>query len=53
MNWVIVSHSAAKVAARGDGMIVAYDYSTLQKTNLPERVRAAIETLEHRKGAQE
>ena len=50
MNYVIVSHRAEKVAARGDGMIVAYDYRALGKTALPGAIREAIEALEAGRG---
>ncbi len=48
MNFIIVSHSAAKIAARGEGVIVTYDYSALQKAPLPPAIRSAIEELEKR-----
>lgn len=47
MNYIIVSHTAEKVAARGEGMIVSYDYTALQKAPLPVAVRKAIEQLEN------
>lgn len=47
MNYIIVSHTAEKVAARGEGMIVSYDYTALQKAPLPLAVRNAIEQLEN------
>jgi acyl-CoA thioester hydrolase len=47
MNYIIVSHTAEKVAARGEGMIVSYDYTALQKAPLPVSVRRAIEQLEN------
>jgi acyl-CoA thioester hydrolase len=46
MHYVIVSHREVKVAARGDGMIVAYDYGALRKTALPDTIRGAIARLE-------
>jgi acyl-CoA thioester hydrolase len=50
MNYIIVSHRAEKVAARGEGVVVAYNYQTLQKAALPPAMRAAIERLEQRAG---
>jgi acyl-CoA thioester hydrolase len=46
MNYVIVSHTAEKIAARGEGMVVSYDYNALQKAPLPPAIRAAIQQLE-------
>lgn len=46
MRFTITSHRHGKVAAQGDGLIVAYDYRTQQKTSLPAAVRAAIIALE-------
>lgn len=46
MNYAIISHAAEKVAARGEGMIVSYDYNALQKTSLPLSIREAILKLE-------
>lgn len=51
MHFRVVSTRHNRVAADGDGVIVAYDYSTNRKAPLPADVRAGIERLEqHRRG---
>lgn len=42
----IVSQTAGRIAAEGEGVIVAYDYEQTQKTRLPDAVRHAILLLE-------
>lgn len=42
----IVSHRYQKIAAEGDGLLVAYDYNQLKKTALPEAFRQRIQELE-------
>lgn len=42
----IVSQKAGRVAAEGEGVIVAYDYRQAQKAQVPDAVRQAILTLE-------
>lgn len=46
MEYLIVSHSARKVAAVGDGVIVAYDYRQRKKVDLPEILIARVMALE-------
>lgn len=50
MRYRIVSESLERVAAEGDGLIVAYDYRGLKRASLPEAVRTSIESLEARHG---
>ncbi|MBL8203306.1 MAG: acyl-CoA thioesterase [Blastocatellia bacterium] len=42
----IVSHHHQKIAAEGDGLLVAYDYNQLKKTLLPDAFRQRIQELE-------
>jgi acyl-CoA thioester hydrolase len=46
MEYVAVSHHHAKVAARGEGVIVSFDYTRQAKCALPDAVRRAIVELE-------
>ncbi|HSH45947.1 MAG TPA: thioesterase family protein [Longimicrobiales bacterium] len=41
----VVSHALGEVAADGEGVVVAYDYGKRRKTDIPEKVRRAIESL--------
>lgn len=50
MHYAVVSEAQERVAAKGDGRIVSYDYRALQKAPLPPRVRAEIESLEKAAG---
>ena len=45
MEYVIVNQNG-EVAAEGGGVVVAYDYSSGQKSGLPAQVRAAIKELD-------
>ncbi len=42
----IVSHRYEKLAAEGDGLLVAYDYKRLSKASLPDELRQRIHELE-------
>lgn len=42
----VVSHRHQKIAAEGDGVLVAYDYNQLKKTSLPEAFRQRIHEME-------
>jgi len=42
----IVSHHHQKIAAEGDGLLVAYDYNQLKKALLPDAFRQRIQELE-------
>ena len=42
----LVSHNLGKVAAEGEGLIVSYDYKKGKKTEVPDSIREAIESLE-------
>ena len=42
----IVSHAARRVAAVGEGVIVAYDYRARKKARLPDEIRRKIQELE-------
>lgn len=50
MRYRIVSESSTRVAAEGDGLVVAYDYRALKKAPLPEAIREKIESLEATRG---
>lgn len=43
----IVSHHHQKIAAEGDGLLVAYDYNALKKAALPDAFRQRIQELEN------
>jgi len=45
-EYCIVSHGSKKIAAEGNGIIVAFDYQNNQKTNFPDEVLKKIETIE-------
>jgi acyl-CoA thioester hydrolase len=46
MAYRVVSHKHGKIAAEGDGTIVAFDYASNRKASLPEAVRRKIEAVE-------
>ena len=46
MAYTIYSEAHDDIAARGEGVIVSYDYSADQKASLPDAVRQRIESLE-------
>lgn len=46
MDHIVVSHRHRKVAAQGDGRLVAYDYRRKSKAPLPAAVRQRIHELE-------
>lgn len=48
MRYSVMSEAMERVAAEGDGLVVAYDYRAWTKAPLPARVREAIESLERR-----
>ena len=50
MRYPIVSESSTRVAAEGDGLVVAYDYRALKKALLPEAIRENIESVEATRG---
>ncbi len=47
MGYVVVSREHRKIAAEGEGLIVAYDYRTKKKTALPQELKERIELLEN------
>jgi len=47
MKYIVVSHEHQKIAAEGEGLIVAYDYREKKKTLLPPELRNRIESLEN------
>ena len=51
MEYRIVSDTLADVAAEGSGVIVAYDYASAERANLPDSVRDRIRTVEYDAGA--
>lgn len=46
MAYSVTSERLSREAARGDGVIVAYDYAAARKAPLPASWRQAIEALE-------
>ncbi|MFN2456193.1 MAG: acyl-CoA thioesterase [Pyrinomonadaceae bacterium] len=46
MKYLILSHQHRKIAAEGEGLIVAYDYREKKKATLPAEIKARIEALE-------
>ncbi|MFK7885816.1 MAG: acyl-CoA thioesterase [Gammaproteobacteria bacterium] len=46
MEYLVVSVQHAKVAAKGSGRVVVFDYATQTKAALPDAPRAAISQLE-------
>jgi len=42
MLYRVVSHKHKKVAAEGDGLLIAYDYRALKKASLPEVIHRRI-----------
>lgn len=51
MRYRIVSRSLRRVAADGEGLIVAYDYQKLKRSPLPDSVRGRIERVEQTIGS--
>jgi acyl-CoA thioester hydrolase len=47
MKYVVVSHSHAKVAAEGEGLIVSYDYRAQKKAPLPDVIKERIKIIEN------
>ncbi|MGH7657253.1 MAG: acyl-CoA thioesterase [Gemmatimonadales bacterium] len=45
MEYRVVSLTHDAVAADGNGIIVAYDYGKSAKTEIPDRVRTAIQSI--------
>ena len=48
MHYLIVSHRHKEVAAEGDGLLVAFDYKTLNKAKLPEIIHERIVAIEYK-----
>lgn len=46
MEHCVVSHAAQRIAAQGEGVIVAYDYRAKKKTMLPPEIKQRIQALE-------
>ena len=46
MHHIVVSQRHARVAAEGEGVIVAYDYRSGKKAPLPDELRRKVEALE-------
>ena len=46
MEYQVVSHEHRKVAASGEGVIVAYDYREKKKALLPDEIKKRIQSLE-------
>ena len=45
MHYRVVSHQHKKVAAEGEGLLIAYDYKALTKAALPEIIYQRIQQL--------
>jgi acyl-CoA thioester hydrolase len=50
MRYAVASRRFQKIAAEGEGLIVAFDYRENKKAALPEEIRRRIEALETSKG---
>lgn len=48
MEYLVVSHRHARVAAEGSGLIVVYDYREKRKAPLPDEIRKRIQQVESR-----
>ncbi|HEX8456724.1 MAG TPA: thioesterase family protein [Pyrinomonadaceae bacterium] len=46
MRYVVASHTHARVAAEGEGVVVSYDYRALKRASLPEEIKRRIDALE-------
>jgi len=46
MRYVVVSEHHGKIAAEGEGQLVAFDYGTGQKSEYPDELRVRIERLQ-------
>jgi acyl-CoA thioester hydrolase len=46
MNYIVVSAKHEKIAAEGEGVIVAYNYRESRKTNIPDELRQRILDIE-------
>ena len=46
MDYAVASHDQDTVVARGEGLIVTYDYRALTKAAMPDVVRERIEAFE-------
>ncbi len=46
MDYIVVSDKHKKIAAEGDGLIVAFNYSENRKTLMPEELRQRILDIE-------
>ena len=46
MVYIVFSHRHQRVAAEGDGLIVAYNYREQKKAALPEEIKERIRLLE-------
>lgn len=47
MKYLVVSHRHQKIAAEGEGLVVAYNYREQRKAALPEEIKTRIRTLEN------
>lgn len=46
MKYVVASRHHQKIAAEGEGLIVAYNYREKKKSHLPEEIKRRIQNLE-------
>ena len=45
MHYRVISHQHKKIAAEGEGLLIAYDYNALTKAALPEIIYQRIQKL--------
>ena len=48
MDFCIVSHKHKKIAAKGEGVLVSFDYRANEKVPMPQKLRLRIEALENK-----
>jgi acyl-CoA thioester hydrolase len=46
MSYLVVSEQHGRIAAEGEGQLVAFDYRTGQKAEFPDELRVRIENLQ-------
>ncbi|OQW97040.1 MAG: thioesterase, partial [Desulfobacteraceae bacterium A6] len=51
MNYIVVSTKLERVAAEGEGLIVAYNYRENKKITIPQKMRDRIMNIEKSTGS--
>lgn len=46
MEYRVVSHNMNRIAAEGEGLIVAYDYTAKKRANIPDELKQKISDIE-------